>query len=455
MFNKIKERKFHLLVLAFLIGLFLGMNFSFVVSAEEPAHKYLDYFHQVYQIIRSDYVDTPQTKNIFYGAINGMIQALNDPFSRFLDEEAFAELKEETTGEFVGIGIEITVKEGEVVVISPIEDTPAMKAGIRAGDIITRVDGKAIKNKELNEIIKMIRGVPHSKVKITVKREGFDEPMDLDVERVAIKIDTVNYDIIKDTKIGYLKVKVFSSDTGRDIEKAIKFFNGKGVNKMVVDLRWNPGGLLDMAIRISDFFLDKDKVIVSTRGREGSGNVKEFRSTNGPLYKGELVVLVNKGSASASEIFSGAIKDNKRGRLVGEKTFGKGSVQKFFNLSENTGVTLTIARYFTPSGVSIHGKGIVPDVVVPLEDISEKDKKKISILYKEKLMDQFLKTHREYTEGARSEFNNFLKEKNIIISARSANFILKNEIFRYSKRPLYDLEFDNQLGKALGLLGGQ
>ena len=177
----------------------------------------------------------------------------------------------------------------------------------------------------------------------------------------------------------------------RILKNALKSFKQNGIEKLIVDLRWNPGGLLDKAIKISDYFLDKDLMIVSTRGREGTGNVSEFRSEMEPVYKGKLIVLVNNGSASASEIFSGAMKDNKRGKLLGTKTFGKGSVQKFFNLNENIGVTLTIAKYYTPSGVSIHGKGIVPDYVVKPEEISKEDSENIKILYKDKVIDGFVK----------------------------------------------------------------
>lgn len=452
MIKKIKERKLHVLMIAFFLGLFLGVNLSFKAKADEPAHTYLDYFHQVYQIIISEYVDSVETKNIFHGAIRGMIQSLNDPFSRFLNEDDFAELKEETTGKFVGIGIEITLKDNEIVVISPIEDTPAMKAGIKAGDKIIRVNDTSTKDKSIQDIIKMIRGLPHTKVKLTASRQGFDEPLNFEMERMPIKIETVNYDVLKDYNTGYIKVKVFSTDTEKEIEKALNELNKKKIDKLVIDLRWNPGGLLDKAISISELFLDKGKIIVSTRGREGSGNIKEFKSEKDPLYKGKLIILVNKGSASASEIFSGAMRDNNRGKLVGEKTFGKGSVQKFFNLNENIGVTLTIAKYYTPSGVSIHGKGIVPDYVVPVPDFSEAEKKNINILFKDKIIDSFIKINKGYTTENRNKFMQLLKEKNLQISEKSANLILKSELGRFSKQPLYDLEFDEQLKKALEIL---
>ncbi len=454
MVKRIKELKIHLAIITFLFGVFFGINLSGQSSAEEePAHRYLDYFHQVYQTIRTNFVEAPNNKNVFYGAIRGMISSLNDPYSRFLDEDAFSALKEDTTGEFVGIGVEVTVKDGEIVVISPIEDTPAMKAGIRSEDLIIKIDDVPTKDKELSDIIKMIKGFPHTKVKLAVKRAGFAEPIEFVIERAPIKVETVAYGVFKENeKAGYLKIKVFSADTPKDVEEALKSFNKKGVEKLIIDLRYNPGGLLDKAIKISDYFLEKDQLIVSTKGREGTSNVSEFRSEMGSLYKGKLIVLVNNGSASASEIFSGAIRDNKRGKLVGTKTFGKGSVQKFFNLNENIGVTLTIAKYYTPSGVSIHGKGIVPDYVVKAEEVSKEDAEIIRNIHKEKILEGFVKGNKEYNQANKNKFMALLKERKYSISEKSANFILKREMTKFNKSPLYDLEFDNQLGEAIRII---
>ena len=450
--NFFKERTVHFVIVAFLIGMFAGVNLSFSATATEAPHRYLDYFHKVYQIIKTDYVDVPPTKDLFYGAIRGMIASLDDPFSRFLDEKAFNELKEETTGEFVGVGIEISVKDGRIVVISPIEGTPAMRAGIQAGDTIIKVNGTEIKDRDLSEIVKMIRGKPNTTVTLSVYREGFDELIDIEIERAPIKIETVKYDIMKDTNTGYLKVTVFSEDTPNDIRKALKEFKEKNVKKLVVDLRWNPGGLLDGAIGISDMFLEQGKEIVSTRGREGTGSIKEFKAESAPLYNGEMIVIVNRGSASASEIFSGAMRDNKRAKLLGEKTFGKGSVQKFFNLNENVGVSLTIARYYTPSGVSIHGKGIEPDYEVESDKISSDEQKEINKMSKKKLLEKFTETHNTYNDKTRQQFYEFIKKNNIELSHKTADYVLKNEIQGYSKRPLYDLEFDRQLREAVKII---
>src|SRR6056297_2687153 len=447
-----KERTVHFVVVAFLIGMFAGVNMSFSATAAEPPHMYLDYFHKVYQIIKTDYVDVPGTKDLFYGAIRGMIASLDDPFSRFLDEKAFNERKEETTGEFVGVGIEISVKDGQIVVISPIDGTPAMKAGIQAGDTIIKVNGTEIKDKDLSDIVKLIRGKPATEVTLSIKREGYDELLDIEIERAPIKIETVKHDVIQDTSTGYLKVSLFSENTPNDVREALKDLKKKNINKLIVDLRWNPGGLLDGAISISDMFLDKGKEIVSTRGRKGTGSIKQYDSENDPLYNGKMIVIVNRGSASASEIFSGAMSDNNRSKLLGEKTFGKGSVQKFFNLNENVGVSLTIAKYYTPSGISIHGKGIEPDYKVESDVISSDEQKQINILMKKKLLEKFAASHKTYDETTRKEFYEFVKKHGVKLSNKTADYVLKNELSGLSKRPVYDLEFDRQLREALKVI---
>lgn len=455
MIQWLRKRSFHIAFIAFLAGIFIGVNIAFTVSAQEPSFKYLDFFHQVYQLIRNEYVEQPDSKNLFYGAIRGMIASLNDPFSRFLDEQEYSQLKEETSGEFIGVGIEISAKNGDIVVVSPIEGTPAMKAGIQPGDIIYKVDNKPIKNKNINDIVSMIRGKPHTKVTLSIIREGIDEPIDVELERLPIKLQTVNYAVIDSTGVGYLRIKVFSEDTATEVKKALQYFKNNNINKCIIDLRWNPGGLLDQAITISDMFLPKGTMIVSTRGRDAKETLQEYRASSNPLFTGTCVILVNKGSASASEIVSGALKDNNRAKLLGEKTFGKGSVQKFFNLDENTGITLTIAKYYTPSGVSIHGIGIQPDYTISMATISKEEQKQINILIKEKILEKFISTHTKYDEPTKQEFKQLLEKNGIKLSDSTANFILKSEIYRFTKRPLYDLEFDNQLTEAIKILNEQ
>ncbi|HOP63786.1 MAG TPA: S41 family peptidase [Spirochaetota bacterium] len=449
MFKKLSERRIHLVVLAFSTGLFLGINFSFAAKAGEPAHKYLEYFHRVYQMISTEYVDEPDNKKLFYGAIKGMIQSLGDPFTRFLDKKATSELQEMTTGKFVGIGVEIAVKDGEIVVVSPIDNSPAMKAGVESGDIITKVNDESIKDKNLNEIIKKIKGLPGTKVTISVRREGFTEDLSYEIERAPIKIESTEYALINNYNTGYLRIKTFGSDTSSDVKKALEFFKGKKADRLIIDLRFNPGGLLTAAVDISDFFLDKDTVIVSTKGRGENARENIFKASKPAYYPGEVIILVNRGSASASEILSGALKDNKRAILVGEKTFGKGSVQKTYSLDNELGIALTIAKYYTPSGAMIHGKGIMPDREVKYADVSESDTEELKKISREKLLNKFVTIKTKYNESVKNEFHKFLQSNNIKISDKTADFILKREINKYHKNIPYDLEFDSQLITAL------
>jgi len=453
MLKKLKERQVHLLLLAFLAGLFIGINASFLSSAAEPAHKYLDYFHRVYQLIVTEYVDETSPRDMFYGAISGMMNALNDPFSRFLDEKSYEELKEMTTGKFLGVGIEITIRDGQVMVVSPIDDSPAKKAGIMSGDVITKINDKQAKGMKLEKIEKMIRGLPKSSVKLQIKREGFDEPLVFEMERAPVKINSVEYDMIEGGNIGYLRIKNFGSETTRDAAKALKFFNSRGAGRIVIDLRNNPGGLLSSSIEISEFFLDKGKTIVSTRGKEGSGRVQVFKSQNNQLYKHELIVLVNNGTASAAEILSAAVRDNGRGKLLGVTTFGKGSVQKSFNLDDNIGVAITVAKYYTPSGELIHKKGIKPDYIVPSEKLSAADLRNLKIVREKKLVEEFATRDINYTPQTRESFQQQLKKNGVSLSAKTADFVLRDWIYRFKKRPLYDLEFDTQLNEAIRHLG--
>ncbi len=449
MLKKFSERKTHLIVLAFATGLFLGINFSFVASAGEPAHKYLDFFHQAFQIITSEYVDQPDNKKLFYGAIKGMIDSLGDPFTRFLNEESTAELQEMTSGKFVGIGVEIAVKDGEIVVVSPIENSPAMKAGIESGDIITKVNNEIIKDKNLDEIIKNIKGLPGTKVNISIKREGFKEEISYNIERAPVKIESTEFALIKEHNIGYLKIKTFGNDTTQDVRKALDFFNNNKINRLIIDLRYNPGGLLTAAVEISNFFLEKDLTIVSTKGRSENNKEQYFKAVTDPVYKGKIILIVNKGSASASEILSGALRDNNKALLLGEKTFGKGSVQKTYNLDKDVGIAVTIAKYYTPSGAMIHGKGIMPDFEVKVAEFPEKETDELKKISSNKLLNEFVSIKTVYNDIVKSEFKKFLQSRNVKISDNTADFILKREISKYHKNQIYDLEFDNQLTAAI------
>lgn len=455
MLKKIKERPVYFLSLAFFAGLVLGLNLTLVHSAEEPAHKYLDYFHKSYQLIREEYVDLPDTKNLFFGAIKGMTEALDDPFSRFLDENAYDELKEVTSGQFVGVGIEVTIQDEEILIISPIDDSPAMKAGIHSGDIIVKIDNTEVKGRNLTQVVNLIKGRPKTKVTLQVKRDGFEQLLDFELERTAIKIKNVDYALIEGSNIGYMKIKNFDSKTAGDTAEAVRYLKQAGAEKFIVDLRYNPGGLLSSAVELSDLFIEKGKIIVSTKGRSGKEDEQIFYSDSDPLVSEELVVLVNKGSASASEIFAGAIRDNKRGKLLGEKTFGKGSVQKTFQLDDNIGMAVTVAKYYTPSGEMIHKKGIAPDYAVEQYMMTPQDVEAVKLIRKDNLLDEFgrkYKEFKEYDEASKFAFRQYLKEREIIVSDEAADGLLKEYLYANKKRPIYDLELDRQLAAAANIL---
>jgi carboxyl-terminal processing protease len=282
-----------------------------------------------------------------------------------------------------------------------------------------------------------------------VRRDGFNEEISYEIERAPIKIESTEYAIIKEHNTGYLRIKTFGSDTTSDVKKALELFRNNRINRLIIDLRFNPGGLLSAAVDISDFFLDKDAVIVSTKGR--GENVKEilYKANNPAYYQGEVIILVNKGSASASEILSGALKDNRRAILVGEKTFGKGSVQKTYSLDKELGIALTIAKYYTPSGAMIHGKGIMPDREVKYVDVAESENEELKKISKDKLLNKFVTIKTEYNDSVKQEFHKFLQNNGVKVTDKTADLLLKREISKYHKNIPYDLEFDNQLVTAL------
>lgn len=320
------------------------------------------------------YVDKVSDKKLADGAIKGMLTALGDPYSSYMDKKHFGAFKEETQGYFDGIGIQIGMKESKITVIAPIEDTPAFKAGMKAGDLITEIDGKKTDKMALNDAVDKIRGKKGTAVKIKVLRPSTKKVMNFKIVRSKISNPNVNSKMLE-KGIGYIKVHSFSEETTDKAKAELNKLKDKGVKGLVFDLRSNPGGLLDQAIKLSSLFIDKG-VIVSTKGKSGINQQYTAQGYADADTKLPIVVLVDHGSASASEIFAGAIQDHKRGTIVGDKTFGKASVQQVEMLSDNTAITITIAHYFTPSGKSIAKNGIKPDVLIkaPKDHGKEKDK---------------------------------------------------------------------------------
>jgi len=336
----------------------------------------IELFTDVLSIVKKSYVEEVDTKKLIYGAINGMISSL-DPHSSFMPPETYKEMKIETKGAFGGLGIEISMKEGVLTVISPIEDTPAFRAGIKAGDQILKIDEKFTKDLTIMDAVKRMRGTKGTKVTLTIMREGFEKPKEFPLLRDVIQVKSVKFKTL-DNGYGYIRIAQFQEKTDDDLDKALTALateNGGKLSGLVLDLRNDPGGLLDQAVRVSEHFVDEGKMIVYTEGREKDSKMKfvSRKSVKQPNYP--IVVLINSGSASASEIVAGALQDHKRAVIMGTQSFGKGSVQTIIPLSDNSGLRLTTARYFTPSGRSIQAKGIAPDITVEKLEIGAGEKK--------------------------------------------------------------------------------
>lgn len=362
-------------MIALLILLLLGPYGDSRVSAiDRSTYKSLKTFNEVLDMVEKNYVEPVEAEKLLHGAINGMIKSL-DPHSSFMTAEMYKELEVETRGSFGGIGIEITLVKDVLTVVSPIEDTPAYNAGVKAGDQIVRIDGKSTKDITIMDAVKKLRGPKDTKVTITIQREGMAKPKDIEMTRSTIKIRSIKSKIY-DEHIGYIRIASFQERTGDELKKTLREIEAKArpLKGIVLDMRNNPGGLLNQSVEVSDAFL-KSGIIVSTRGRSKNMESKAVAKDDGDEPTCPMVVLVNEGTASAAEIVSGALQDNGRAVILGAQTFGKGSVQTVIPLEEGAALKLTTAKYYTPKGRSIQAEGITPDIVVkqirPQEEKSE------------------------------------------------------------------------------------
>ena len=354
-------------ILFFLI-IFLNLSSTFVFSKNDLYEK-IDIFGEVLENIKKDYVEEVNQSEMMDSAINGVLQSL-DPYSAYMSPDLFKEMQTDTRGEFGGLGIEIGMEAGVVKVISPIEGTPAEKAGVKAGDFIVKIGKEQVQGKSLMEAVKLMRGPVGTSIDLTIRRKNFKKPLEFKIIRKIIEVQSVSDKIIsKEKNIGYVRLKSFNENSDSQFLKSIKKFEkNKKIKGYIIDLRNNPGGLLTQAINITDFFLD-DGEIVSTKGRKIS-ETRKFFARKGDEVKGKpVVVLINNGSASASEIFAGALKDHKRAIILGENSYGKGSVQSIIPLRNGGGMRLTISKYYLPSGKSISEVGVTPDILV--EEIGE------------------------------------------------------------------------------------
>ena len=354
----------------FIISIFFlkFSTFNPAVAAENDVYKKIDLFGEVLEKINKEYVDEINQSESMDAAIDGLLQSL-DPYSAYMSPEIFNEMQTETSGEFGGLGIEVNMESGVVKVISPIDDTPASRAGIKAGDYIIKIDDIQVQGKSLSEAVDLMRGPVGSSIILTVRRIGQKKALTFEIVREIIQIKSVKADLLKNN-VGYLRLTSFNENSGDQIREQIREFEKNGnVNSYILDLRNNPGGLLSQAIRISDFFLDNGE-IVSTKSRKASENRKWF-AKKGDLIGGKtLVVLINYGSASASEIVAGALQDHKRAIILGENSYGKGSVQSIIPLKNKGAIRLTVAKYYLPSGKSISEVGVSPDIEID-EDTDE------------------------------------------------------------------------------------
>ncbi|HEX9819796.1 MAG TPA: S41 family peptidase [Methylomirabilota bacterium] len=349
---------------ALLVVLTLSLGGSAVSKVTDNAATYeqLRLFTEVLSIVQNQYVDEVPPKELIYSAIKGTLRGL-DPHSSFLDPESYRDMQVETSGSFGGLGIEITLKDDILTVVAPIDGTPAYRAGLNTGDRIVKIDGLSTKDMQLSDAVKRMRGKPGTKVTISIMREGWSEPKDYDIVREQIRVQSVRMVELGDG-IEYVKLRQFQEQSPHDLEAALDRLTKNGMKALILDLRNNPGGLLTAAVEVSEKFIDDGKLVVYTEGRVRNQNMRFSAHAKRGYSQLPMVVLVNQGSASASEIVAGALQDWGRATIIGTQTFGKGSVQTIIPLSDGSGLRLTTAKYFTPKGRSIHGKGITPDIIV-------------------------------------------------------------------------------------------
>src|SRR6185369_17468425 len=369
-----------LLALNLAVGAGIYLTSSHSTASKDSPSASLDLFGDVLQKVRTSYVDPTNLTyhTLIYSAIKGMVGTL-DPHSEFLDAQDYRRLQDDTQGEFGGLGLVVSMKDGYVTVVAPMEDSPGFRAGILTGDRIIRVDGKPVeKAQSLGEVVRQLRGEPGTQVMITIERPAVSGEKTFTLKRAIIQMDMVK-DIngkkefpVDPNKIGYVRINEFGDRTSDELEAALRKLKAQGMKALILDLRWNPGGLLDQAVEVSQKFLPRGQLIVSTEGRDPRENSARRAEGHGDELGGEyIVVLVNLGSASAAEIVTGCLQDLHRAIVVGQKTFGKGSVQSIFPLDDGSALKLTVAKYYTPSHKVIHEHGIQPDIIVPMTDFEE------------------------------------------------------------------------------------
>jgi carboxyl-terminal processing protease len=401
---KTRKKKMRLTI-TFIMLLVIGLSLPYTALKAETEEMYekLKVFSDVLTIIQKNYVEDSNAEDLIYGAINGMLRSL-DPHSSFMRPDFYKELQVETKGSFGGLGIEITMKKGILTIVSPIEDTPAFRVGLKAGDKIVKIEDETTENMTLLDAVKKMRGPAGTEITISIMREGFLKPQDFTIIREIIHIKSVKYKSLEEGTIGYIRLSQFQEDTGDEFKKALSTLEGgeTPLKGLVIDLRNNPGGLLDEAVKVSDEFLEEG-LIVYTQGKLEGQQMSFTAQPNENPHDYPIIVLVNGGSASGSEIVAGALQDHNRAVILGTTTFGKGSVQTIIPLEDGSGLRLTTARYYTPSGRSIQATGIVPDVVVKNQTFHIPEEKKALRMIKEKDLKGHFEPEGDAEETATSE----------------------------------------------------
>jgi len=451
-----RERTLWIVITAFLVAVIVLLSFAPRVLAgnqEAETQRLLSTFFEIFRFVQENYVEEEKvtSDNLIEGALRGMFESLDDPHSAYLSPEEMRDLDDTTMGRFGGVGLIISKIDRGVEVVSPIEGTPAYRAGVNAGDIIVAVDGESVVDLNIDEVLSVLRGEPGSSVTMTIVR-GKNLRFDVRVVRDMIEVPTVRQDMIPDG-IGYLRIIQFTPLTVDRVEDSLQQFADSGYNSLIIDLRSNPGGLLSGVIDISDFFLSKGP-IVSTRSRVPSENHVFYASSRNTIVPEDLpiVVLIDRGSASASEILAGALQDTGRATIMGEKSYGKGSVQQIKRVGD-AGFRLTMSRYYTPLGKNIDKIGISPDVPVQEPELTEEEEQALSRILEEEPIKDFLNRYPNPTDANIDSFERELAGKGIQLDDRYIRRLVRNELNRTNNNPpAYDLEFDLVLQEAVNYL---
>ena len=420
-------------------------------KSKRSAYNKLKVFSEILSIIELNYVDPTKNNSVIEGAINGMVKSL-DPHTSYMSPVTYKEMQEETTGKFGGLGIEISIRNGVLTVVSPIEGTPAFRVGIKPGDKIIKIGDESTLDMSLSEAVSRLRGETGTPINVTIYRKSFKTPKEFTIVRDIIKVRSV-VNKLYENDIGYIKIRNFSKNTSGDLDKALADLKKKGITKLILDVRNNPGGLLNQAVEVADRFLNKENLIVYTKGRSSEQNMRFTSHDKVAGVSYPMIILVNGGSASASEIVAGALQDLNRAIILGTTTFGKGSVQTIIPLSDGSALRLTTARYYTPSGRVIQENGIQPDIIVEMEPLSKNDKKEDKGIESE----EKIKLRRFLRE---KDLKKHLKGKSSIegIDVNTTNKLNEDRSNKLDEERIKalkeDLRKDNQLHQAVALLSG-